>query len=137
MDDRYELMWLRSDERVNQYLERNKSVNIDDAIDFIARIEKLLAERKSHYWAIGLKENSTLIGTICLWNFVQEKDMAELGYELSPLYQGKGLMQEAVEEVIEYGFDTIGLKIITALTHPQNEPSIKLLELSLKNNVSS
>ena len=127
MDDRYELMWLRSDDRVNQYLERDKTVNIDGAADFIARIDKLLAERKSIYWVIGFLENPTLIGTICLWNFVPEKDMAELGYELSSFYHGKGLMQEAVEKVIQYGFNTLGLKTIIAIPHEENERSISLL----------
>jgi ribosomal-protein-alanine N-acetyltransferase len=130
MDDRYELMWLRSDDRVNQYLERGKSMNIDEASEFVTKIDKNLEDRRSYYWVICLTEGHTLIGTICLWNFEPEKELAELGYELSPMYQGKGIMHEAVAAIIKYGFDIIGLKVITAITHPQNEPSMKLLERS-------
>ncbi|MGN6177763.1 MAG: GNAT family N-acetyltransferase, partial [Mucilaginibacter sp.] len=69
MDDRYELMWLRSDDRVNRYLERGKSMNINEATDFVAKIDKNLEEDTSGYWVICLAENRTLIGTICLWHF--------------------------------------------------------------------
>ena len=127
MDDRYELMWLRSDERVNKYLEREKCMDIKEAADFIERIDKSLADGKSVYWVIGFLESPTLIGAICLWNFVTEKDLAELGYELSSFYHGKGLMQEAVEKVIEYGFNTLGLKTIIAIPHKENERSVNLL----------
>lgn len=128
MDDRYELMWLRSDDRVNRYLERGKSMNINEATDFVAKIDKNLEEDKSGYWVICLAENRTLIGTICLWHFEPEKDQVELGYELSPMYQGKGIMHEAARKIIEYAFDTIRAKIIVAITDPHNEPSKKLLE---------
>lgn len=130
MDDRYELMWLRSDERVNQYLERGKSMNINEATDFIAKIDKNLSEDKSGYWVICFAESRTLIGTICLWNFEPEKDLVELGYELSPMYQGKGIMREAAAKIIEYAFDTMQAKVMVAITDPHNEPSKKLLERS-------
>lgn len=128
LEDRYELMWLRSDDRVNQYLERGKSTNIDEATEFIAKIDKNLEEVKGGYWVICLPENRLLIGTICLWNFVIEKAQVELGYELSPMYHGKGIMHEAAVKVIEYAFETIQAKVITALTDPRNEPSKKILE---------
>jgi len=128
LDDRYELMRLRSDDRVNRYLERDKSMNINEATDFVAKIDKNLEENKSGYWVIGLAENRTLIGTICLWHFEPEKDLVELGYELSPMYQGKGIMREAAKKIIEYAFDTMQAKIMVAITDPHNEPSKNLLE---------
>lgn len=128
MQDTYDLMWLRSDDRVNQYLERGKSMSIQEATKFVATIDRNLEEGKSGYWVICLPESRTLIGTICLWNFEPEKDLVELGYELSPMYQGKGFMHEAAQTIIAYGFDVLQAKIITALTHPLNEPSKKVLE---------
>jgi [ribosomal protein S5]-alanine N-acetyltransferase len=127
-EDSHELMWLRSDERVNKYLDRQKSMNIHEAAEFVKKIDKNLEENKSGYWVICLAESRTLIGTICLWNLQPEKDMAELGYELSPMYQGKGIMHEAAEKIIAYAFETMQAKVITALTVPQNEPSRKVLE---------
>lgn len=128
LDDRYELMWLRSDDRVNRYLERGQSMNINEATDFIAKIDNNLEENRSGYWVICLAENRTLIGTICLWNFEPDKDLVELGYELSPMYQGKGIMREAAKKIIEYAFDTMQAKIMIAITNPHNEPSKNVLE---------
>lgn len=137
MDDRYELIRLRSDDRVNQYLERNKSMNINEATDFVAKIDKNLEEDKSGYWVICLAENRTLIGTICLWHFEPEKALVELGYELSPMYQGKGIMHEAAKAIIEYAFDTMQAKVMVAITNPYNEPSRRVLErLDFKQDVA-
>ena len=128
MNDVPELMKQRSDERVNKYLERSNSITIEQAEQFVHKIDETLAERSGVYWVLSLKEDAALIGTICYWNLQPEKSLAEIGYEISPDYQGKGLMQEAVKKVIEYGFSKMELKIITALPDKENEKSIVLLE---------
>lgn len=122
------LFRLRSDERVNRYLNRESAITKADADAFIQKINQLIQDNRSFYWALNLKDNPELIGTICYWNLDTEKDMAEIGYELLPDYQGKGLMQEAITAVIHYGFNEIRLKAITALPHPANENSVKLLK---------
>jgi len=127
------LLQLRSDKSVNKYLDRPKTVTIAEAEAFVEKIDGLLANKESFYWAINLKERSTLVGAIGLWKFEPEKNLAEIGYELSPVCQGLGLMQEAIEQVIAYGFNTLQLKIITALPNPNNEKSVNLLK---RNNFS-
>ena len=37
-----------------------------------------------------------MIGSICLWNFTDNQKSAEIGYDLSPKYQRKGIMNEIV-----------------------------------------
>jgi [ribosomal protein S5]-alanine N-acetyltransferase len=127
MNDCYELLQLRTNDSVNQYLDRNKSMNMDEATAFVEKINKVIDEQVSVYWVISLKNDPKLIGTICLWNFEPDKDLVELGYELMPAHQGKGIMQEAAERVIGYAFDVLKVKIITAVTHPDNAASVKLL----------
>jgi ribosomal-protein-alanine N-acetyltransferase len=131
IDDKQELMRLRSDERVNKYLDRAPTKSLQETEAYIHKINKILTDKEGAYWAISLKNEDKLIGTICYWNFEPDKDLAEIGYELSPAYQGQGLMQEAVEKVIEYGFKAMQLKIITGLTDVANERSVSLLK---KNN---
>ena len=113
-------MILRSDEQVNKFLDRPKSVNINDAKNFIEKILDAVKSNQSIYWAITLKDEDTLIGTICMWNISFENNMAEIGYELHPDFQGKGLMQEAISTVTDYGFNKMNLKVITAFTHIDN-----------------
>jgi ribosomal-protein-alanine N-acetyltransferase len=116
---------------VNQFLDRSKPDNISKAVEFIKLVNKGVDDGRSLYWAICLKDNPQLAGTICLWNFSADKKVAEIGFELSPAYQGMGIMQEAVSCVLEYAFDTISLQVIDAFVHKENIKSIRLLE---KNN---
>jgi len=131
MDDANEIFAIRSDERVNKYLDRAGCKTIDEAREFINKINTGIANNESVYWAIALKSKPGLIGTICLWNISKEQSKAEIGFELLPQYQGKGYMQEAVTAVIEYGFKTMKLRAIEGEVDPNNARSIKLLE---KNN---
>ena len=80
------------------------------------------------YWAICLTETDQLIGTICLWNFSEDRSRAEIGYELLPAFQGKGIMQEAVEAILAFGFEKLSLHGIEAIPTSDNKASIRLLE---------
>lgn len=121
------LLRLRSDERVNKYLNREPAKTKADADAFIEKIHQLTPD-KGFYWAISLNNDPELVGTICYWNMNMEKNNAETGFELLPDYHGRGLMQEALSAVLRYAFDELKLKTVTALVHPANESSIKLLK---------
>jgi len=122
------LLQLRSDEQINRYLNRPPTTSIEDANGFIAKIAHVVQNRDGIYWVISLKNDPSLIGTICYWNFNPDKDSADIGYELMPKYQGQGLMTEALKAAINCGFDTMQLKMIIAFTHPDNEASAKVLK---------
>ncbi|HSC37593.1 MAG TPA: GNAT family protein, partial [Chitinophagaceae bacterium] len=79
-------------------------------------------------WGIYLKTAPGLIGTIGLWRIIKEHHRAEIGYLLSPAWQRRGLMQEAMEKVLDYGFSVIGLHSVEANVNPDNEASIRILE---------
>ncbi|MCX6150668.1 MAG: GNAT family N-acetyltransferase [Ignavibacteriales bacterium] len=125
------IFFLRTDERVNKYIERQKPANLDEAKSFILKINDGIKHNNWIYWAISLRNNPDLIGTICLWNFSRDKTTAEVGYELNPVFHGQGLMNEALRSIIDFGIKTIGLKKIDAYTHKDNSRSTRLLE---KNN---
>jgi ribosomal-protein-alanine N-acetyltransferase len=125
--DATDLAKLRSDKQVNRYLERSATTTLAEAEAFIEKIGRLLSKNEGAYWVLCLKTDPALIGIICFWNFDLEKEMAYIGYELIPAYQHKGLMQEAVTEVIKYGFNEMRLKVIAAVTHPDNLSSSKIL----------
>lgn len=123
-----EILVLRSDDRVNEFIDRPKAITLANAEAFIGRIQDGIRHHNWLYWAVSLKEAPGLIGTVCLWRFVPEKQLAEIGYELLPGFQGRGLMREAVAEVIRYGFSDLHLQVITALTHRENIRSSQLLK---------
>ena len=126
-DDK-EIFALRSNDTVNKYLDRKPSKSIDDAKNFIKTINENIQRNDSIYWAITLNDTDKLIGTICLFNFSDDHSKVEIGYELLPHFQGKGLMQEATSKVIHFGFQHVGLHSIEAYTHSENKSSTRLLE---------
>jgi len=124
MQDAAAMFSLRSDDRVNRYIGRPKQTKIAEAEAFIHEI----TQNRLLYWAICTKDSTDLIGTICLWNFSEDKTSAEAGYELLPDFQGQGFMDEALKRIIAYSFEEISLQALCAFTHPENEASKRLLE---------
>ena len=122
---------LRSDKNIMQHIGRPIALNIDDAVQLIEVIEDQFQNNSGITWGITMKEEKKIIGTIGLWRIIKEHHRAEIGYLLGTSFQGRGLMQEAIEPVIEYGFKKIKLHTIEANVSPLNTASIKLLE---KNN---
>ena len=134
-NDEQEIFTLRSDSEINKYLDRQIANTIDDARDFINRINENINKNDSLYWAITFSDKNILVGTICLFSFSDENDKCEIGYELLTNFQGQGIMKEAVEKVIDYAFNTIKVQKIEAFFHGDNQSSIKLLEkFSFKNS---
>jgi ribosomal-protein-alanine N-acetyltransferase len=124
------ILFLRSDVTVNKFIERpenRKTRNKTDAIKFIKEINEAFDKNKSISWGITLKNNPKVIGTICLWNFSENKKTAEVGYDLDPEYQRIGIMNEALNSIIDFGFNKLKLDTIEAFTHKENENSKKLL----------
>jgi ribosomal-protein-alanine N-acetyltransferase len=128
--DANEIVALRSDKEVNRYLDRPTDLTITEAEAFVDKIQNGIKNNGWYYWAITLNNDSKLIGTICLWNADRENGTIELGYELRPAFQGRGLMTEAVKKILEVGFQYLGYKKMIAVTHPGNNRSIKLLQKS-------
>ncbi|TDH26931.1 N-acetyltransferase [Segetibacter sp. 3557_3] len=126
-DDK-EIFALRSNRNVNKYLNRKPSDSMDDARHFITSIQENIQNANSLYWAITIIETDKLIGTICLYNFSGDYSKVEIGFELLPDLQGKGLMKEAIAEVLHFAFRYVGVNSIEAYTHPDNVRSISLLE---------
>jgi len=128
INDEQEIFTLRSDSEINKYLDRQISKTIDDARNFINKVNENINKSNSLYWAITLSDKNILVGTICLFGFSEENYKCEIGYELLTSFQGQGIMKEAVEKVIDYAFKTIKVKKIEAFLHRDNQSSIKLLE---------
>lgn len=128
LDDQENIFTLRSDAAINKYLGREPGKTIEDAINFINKINDNIQLHHSIYWVITLKETKAFVGTICLFNFSDEENKCETGYELLTNFQGQGIMTEAAGRVIKYAFQTLAVEKIEAFTHKDNSNSTKLLK---------
>ncbi|MBW7676448.1 GNAT family N-acetyltransferase [Chryseobacterium chendengshani] len=122
-----DILKIRSNEVVNQFVKRIPPKTNYNALDFILTIKKRIQNRETFYWGISQKDQANLIGTICLWKFSEDRTEAEVGYELLPEFHRKGIMSEALYAVLNFGFNELNLQEILAFTNKFNENSKGLL----------
>ncbi len=126
--DTDEIFLLRTDTSVLRFLDRPAAASVKEALIFINQNTTCITENESILWGITLPPEDTVIGTIAFWRLEKENYRAEIGYALLPDFQGRGIMQEAMEVVLQYGFEQMGLHSVTANINPANQASRKLLE---------
>ncbi|WP_347173754.1 GNAT family N-acetyltransferase [Polaribacter uvawellassae] len=127
-DDADVIFKLRSNKEINKFISRKTPKTLEEAADFIAVCHQEFEKKNRIFWAIELKETKQVIGTIVYHNISLKNKYAEIGYELHPTFHQKGLMNEAMQAVLEFGKTTFQLKITEAFTHQNNKASIALLE---------
>jgi len=129
ISDASEILELRSNKKVMQYIDKENTKTIEEAEALIKRINDDARSNEAITWGISLKEApGKLVGTIGFWRMIKPHYRAEVGYMLQPNLWGKGLMNEALKAVIDFGFNTIQLHSIEAHINPNNVASAGILE---------
>ncbi len=77
-------------------------------------------------WAVTLRGSDTLLGAIGLTP-EEGADAAELGYWISPTHWGSGIATEAARAVVAFGFESLGLPVLTSGYFEDNPPSGRVL----------
>jgi len=57
-----------------------------------------------------------------------DSDSAEVGWLIFPEYQGRGFATEITRALVDYCFDELGVRRVTALCNPTNVASCRVLE---------
>ena len=78
--------------------------------------------------AIISKKDEKLIGWCGLGPLEFSPEEIEIFYGLSKDQWGKGIATEAARTVLRYGFETLKLDPIVAVTDPRNAASVKVIE---------
>jgi RimJ/RimL family protein N-acetyltransferase len=101
---------------------------VDDARNYILQGPVHSYERLGFgMYMTELKGSKTPIG-ICGLVRREALDAADIGYALLPQFWGKGYAYEAASAVMAYAREVLGLGRILAVTAPDNQASIRLLE---------
>ena len=95
-----------------------------------------LADLAADFWRAGepeayrRREDGRLMGSVGLTTDSARTygSSRSLGYALGVHYWGQGYMTEAVRAVIRFGFETMGLDVISATCYPDNPASRRVLE---------
>lgn len=100
---------------------------IFDMIRMITILKDLYSSNTGAYWAICSPDHK-LIGAVGFENWNQLHRRLEIAFELHPDYQRQGIMTQALQTIIQFGFQEMNAIRIQAFTLTTNDPSIKLLQ---------
>lgn len=79
-------------------------------------------------WAIELKSEHKMIGSIHFVKLSEKKRTAEIGYVLNKAYWNQGLLTEALQLLTEFSFEQFGLKTVDLLIDEENSASQKVAQ---------
>jgi ribosomal-protein-alanine N-acetyltransferase len=102
-----------------------------DSIQETRRWVRILAKTTSPYealaWAVADRKTDECIGMVNYHHREARNHRLEIGYILNAEWHGRGLMGEAAQAMLSHCVDNLRARRITAIIHPDNTPSIKLV----------
>lgn len=111
-------------------------VTIKDVVDLKSakRFVNFKIDQSYHkelYYFLFFDENDTLIGNVTAKNFDWEVPKCELSYFIDAGFEGKGYASRALDFLIRYCFESLGMKKLFLRIAPGNDRSKKM---ALKKN---
>ena len=128
ISDSDSLLEIFSDPEVMRYWNTAPWATNQDSLDFITESKGSMQRQESLILGVYLKSTGELAGKCMLFSYDKESKRAEIGFGLGRSFWGKGYICEAGEALIQYGFNTLGLRRIEAEIDPDNHSSAKALE---------
>lgn len=107
----------------------------DPVIHTVAEAESFVTELQAEYhehrginWAVTLGAQDIVIGIFSLHYWDQYHHRAEAGYGLAHAHWRQGIGSEALQAIVQFGFEHMDLHRIYARTISDNHESVRLLE---------
>jgi len=122
------LFGILSDDEVTRYYDDESFTNMSQATSQIEAWEHGFVNKRCIRWGIVRKGELEIIGTCGFYGFHTRHMRASIGYELARSAWRQGIMTEALDAIIAFGFRELTLNRIDAVVLPENKASILLLE---------
>ncbi|MBN3875681.1 MULTISPECIES: GNAT family N-acetyltransferase [unclassified Nostoc] len=123
-----------SDPSVTQFHDLDTFTSIKEAMSTTGYAYAVIERRAKRFelgngirWGIVYKQDNILIGS-CGFTWNPQEHAAEVGYELASTFWRQGIMTEAVDTILQFGFQKMGLRFVVAQVMLENIASKKLLE---------
>lgn len=130
IEDLIDMYEYTSDHIVTKHTSWDHHKTIDETRKWIEYIMDCYKKKKVTNWGLVHKDSQKFIGSCGFAWWSIEHSKAEIGYVLNPRYWGLGLMTEAINKVIEFGFTRMELNRIEATCKPDNIGSWQVMEKS-------
>ena len=128
LTDANEVFAMRSSAEVMQYIPVPLATKVEEAEEYIQSLQERMENKECINWTITLKETGEMIGTIGFYRMKLQHYRTEIGYMLLPKFYGKGYASEAVERLIDFGFNDLKFHSIEAVIYPANIGSQRVVE---------
>lgn len=123
MRDAQDIFAYSRDPQVAKYVLWDAQTSLADARAYLRYMLRKYRMGEPASWGIEWKASRQIIGTIGFMWIQRENAAAEVGYSLHRAYWNQGIMTEALQELIQYGFGTMNLNRIEAQHETQNPAS--------------
>lgn len=125
IDDMYEYA---KDASLTKYLTWSPHPDKAYTFEYVSYLQSRYKTGEFFDWAVTLREGGKMIGTCGFTRFDFPHNSGEIGYVINPDYHGRGIATEAVEEVIRFGFERLGLNRIECRFMVGNDASRRVME---------
>ncbi len=128
IEDKNEIFNIFSDKNILKYTDNEIHKDINDSISLIEKYKRELKNGESYRWAVCLKTDGKLIGTVSLYHIDYKHKFATIGSILLSEFQRKGIIPEAQKATFDFAFNILKLNRLEGQVYTENFPSIKKLE---------
>ena len=123
MRDAQDIFDYSQDPQVARYVLWEAQTSLSEARSYIRFMLRKYRLGEPASWGIEWKETGRIIGTIGFMWIQRDNAAAEVGYSLSRAYWNRGIMTEALAEILRYGFRSLNLNRIEAQHETENPAS--------------
>ena len=123
MQDATDIFRYSRDTQVARHVLWDAHRTIGDSRAYLRYMLRRYRQHEAASWGIEYRATGQIIGTIGFMWIQTDNSAAEVGYSLSRDYWNRGLMTEALQAVIDYGFGRLNLNRIEAQHETANPAS--------------
>ncbi|RKD73511.1 ribosomal-protein-alanine N-acetyltransferase [Sinobaca qinghaiensis] len=102
--------------------------SVQEAVEEIQWYHDIESDGTGCRFGIVLQDHERVIGSCGFHNWHQKSGRAEVAMELHPSFWGLHIMTHAMHVILEYGFRSMNLEVVTALVKRENLSSQRLME---------
>ncbi|MGH4120333.1 GNAT family N-acetyltransferase [Clostridium sp.] len=117
-----------SDDEVTRYVSWQTHSDIEVSKKTLKMWIDEYSNRENYNWAIEIKENGSVVGSIVIFNIDNNIENCEIGYCTSKAFWNKGITTEAFSAVINFAFKEVGFERITGRHNVDNLASGRVME---------
>ena len=127
-EDDNSLFEILSNEVTCEFLTHNAVNDMAYIKRLITGMQRFFDEGQRIRWGIAKKQDNSLIGHCGFFDIDKSNCCAEISYCINNALWGQGIMTEALDAMLKFGFEEYGLNRIVAKVMKGNIGSMKVLQ---------